>query len=279
MCGSSSTTTTVPLSAPTFLAFHLLHPELPESGIPLQNHDDCRTPCSSAVRTIACTGTRTTGARTRGVLMPHARSRLTRLGAIALASGATLGAVAGTAGAAAAGCLGQQRRQRGPDDPGRHQGQGGHGHHRSGQRPERGHRQGQRGQGARREPGHPGVVPRDGHRAAAAAEPDDSGGQHAAAGGPRLRDDLQRLPRLQAGPARRPRRRRGGPRHDLGRPEPHDGCGQGAGPGEPRQPGHVGAPRQRSRQPDQHRGQRDQRARRHGAGLHARAVERRQRRC
>jgi hypothetical protein len=38
--------------------------------------------------------------------MPHAHTRLTRLGAIALASGATLGAVAGTAGAAAPGSSG-----------------------------------------------------------------------------------------------------------------------------------------------------------------------------
>src|ERR1700677_2026513 len=98
MCGSSSTTTTVPLSAPTFPASHLPHPELPEYGIPLQNHDDCRTPRSSALRTIACTGTRhKRGARTRGVRMSHARTPLLRLGAIALASGATLGAVVGTA--------------------------------------------------------------------------------------------------------------------------------------------------------------------------------------
>src|ERR1700677_1595422 len=34
MWGSSSTTTTVPFSALTFLAFHLLHPELPEFMIP-----------------------------------------------------------------------------------------------------------------------------------------------------------------------------------------------------------------------------------------------------
>ena len=45
----------------------------------------------------------------------------------------------------------------------------------------------------------------------------------------------------------------------------------------PGQPGHAAAPRQRPRQPDQQRDQRHQRARRRGAGLHAGAVERRHR--
>src|SRR6202050_4567478 len=97
MCGSSSTTTTVPFSALTHLAFHLAHPELPESGHPLQNPHDCRTGPSPSPFTISSQGLPRKDPTTRGVHMRNGRTHLTRLGALALASAATLGA-AGVAG-------------------------------------------------------------------------------------------------------------------------------------------------------------------------------------
>ncbi len=118
MCGSSSTTTTVPLSAPTFLAFHLLHPELPEYGIPSQNHDDCRTPCSPALaHDCLHPAPDTTGARTRGVTHaarthPIGSARRHRPGLRGHA-----GRRGRHGGRRHGEFLGQQRRQRGPGEP------------------------------------------------------------------------------------------------------------------------------------------------------------------
>src|ERR1700683_3984306 len=104
MCGSSSTTTTVPFSALTHLAFHLAHPELPESGHPLQNPHDCRTGPSPSPFTISSQGLPRKDPTTRGVHMRNGRTHPHR-GALALASAATLGA-AGVAGASTPGSSG-----------------------------------------------------------------------------------------------------------------------------------------------------------------------------
>src|ERR1700733_3365347 len=99
MCGSSSTTTTVPPSALTFLASHLPHPELPECGFPYTTMTIGEHQVHSGGTPLQAGHPTLREARTRGAHMSPARTHLIRLGAVALASGATLGTVAGAAGA------------------------------------------------------------------------------------------------------------------------------------------------------------------------------------
>ena len=93
MCGSSSTTTTVPFSALTLLASHLPHPELPPCGDPSQNPHDWPNKPFTASGAHACA----TGAPGRAEpereerTCRTVRTHLIRLGAGALASGAALG--------------------------------------------------------------------------------------------------------------------------------------------------------------------------------------------
>ena len=91
MCGSSSTTTTVPFSALTFLAFHLPHPELPECGDPSQNHHDWRThPFTRAAHhDVHRHSTREPGREEH--TCRTVRTHLIRLGAGALAAGRRTG--------------------------------------------------------------------------------------------------------------------------------------------------------------------------------------------
>src|ERR1700759_4498124 len=100
MCGSSSTTITVPFSSLTPPAFHLAAGQTPSSHPPLQNHHLCHTPASPWAFILDSGYSKES--RRRGADMSKARRSLIGLGAVALASGATLGGAGAVAGAATA---------------------------------------------------------------------------------------------------------------------------------------------------------------------------------
>ena len=90
MCGSSSTTTTVPFSALTHLAFHLAHPELPESGHPLQPSRLPNRPLTPPVHHLL-SGFPKKDPTSRGFHMPSCRRHLSRLWVLGLVSYAIFG--------------------------------------------------------------------------------------------------------------------------------------------------------------------------------------------
>lgn len=183
--------------------------------------------------------------------MSHARTPLVRLGAIALASGAALGAVAGTAGAATPGSSGNSDANAVPASLAGIKAKA------ATDITERvtslnaaiGKVDAAKGLGASQAT----LVSYLGTDSAPLQQLNQTiQGQHGAAGVPRLRDDLQRLPRVQARAARRLDRRRRRPRYHDRHPEPHGGRRQGAGSGDAGQPGHRAAAHQRPQRPDQH---------------------------
>ena len=178
MCGSSSTTTTVPFSALTLPAFHLPHPELPEWGHPLQNHHVCRTRLfTPGAHHGHAAAPQREAPRREEQACRHVRTDPIRLGAVALASATAWAgrrmaaggrAPARYAPAAAARTRSRRRwrasRPRRPRDITKRV---------NALNAAIAKVNGAKGLGSG--PGHAGVVPGHGHRAAAAAEHEDPG--------------------------------------------------------------------------------------------------------